>query len=127
MGIVGTSLRIIIRTDLGQPGSLIGDDKIYNVIVTTHAFIIIFFIVIPVIIDGFANLFVPFILGAADIAFPAYNLSQISTFRDWVVLDLVQTSIFTGQYHCLKLFIITNIESCVEKLFHQSSVKFDFG
>lgn len=72
-GIVGTSLRILIRTELSHPGTFIGNDQIYNVIVTAHAFIIIFFIVIPIIIGGFGNWLVPLILGAPDIAFPRIN------------------------------------------------------
>ena len=57
-GRVGTALSVIIRLELSNPGSMIGDDQVYNVVVASHALTMIFFMVMSIAIEVvFINLF----------------------------------------------------------------------
>lgn len=95
-GLIGSSIRIIIRLELGSCSPIINNDQVFNSIVTGHAFIIIFFIVIPFMIEGFGNFLVPLILGSPDIAFPRINNIRFWLLPPSIILLLIRNFIGRG-------------------------------
>jgi len=58
-----------------EPGAIyIGQNyQLYNVLITQHGLLMLFFVVMPVLIGCYGNYFVPIMIGAPEMAFPRIN------------------------------------------------------
>jgi cytochrome c oxidase subunit 1 len=97
-GLLGLAFSVYMRMELMEPGiQYFGTDgepdgQHWNVVITAHALLMIFFTVMPALIGGFGNWFVPLMIGAPDMAFPRMN--NISYWLTVVALIMLVSSAF---------------------------------
>ncbi len=89
VGFVSVAFTIYMRLELMEPGvqymcmegwRLAASDAmctpnghLWNVLITGHGILMMFFVVIPALFGGFGNYFMPLQIGAPDMAFPRMN------------------------------------------------------
>ena len=72
--LIGSGISVFMRMELASPGvQYMADGHMWNVFTTAHGLIMVFFVVMPGLIGGFGNWFVPLMIGAPDMAFPRMN------------------------------------------------------
>lgn len=106
--VVGGLLALAVRWQLAWPWSgmpIIGpllfsaeggqiSPEFYTMLVTMHASIMIFFVIIPILAGAFGNFLIPLMIGADDMAFPTLNM--LSYWVMWPAFACMITSFFVS-------------------------------
>jgi cytochrome c oxidase subunit 1 len=80
-GFISVAFTMYMRLELMEPGvqymlmedGVTPNGHLWNVMITAHGILMMFFVVIPALFGGFGNYFMPLMIGAPDMAFPRMN------------------------------------------------------
>ena len=90
VGLISVAFTVYMRLELMEPGvqfmcmegarlfptateNCTPNGHLWNVMITGHGILMMFFVVIPALFGGFGNYFMPLQIGAPDMAFPRLN------------------------------------------------------
>merc|ERR1739838_645062 len=109
-GISGTLVSVLMRIELYSSGNRIispENQNFYNVSITLHGLLMIFFLVMPGLFGGFGNYFAPVFQGSPEVVYPRINnFSILILFPSYLLLILslisefiLWTSLFINVYY----------------------------
>lgn len=118
-GICGMILATIIRLEMAYPGIgvLAGDSLQYLSVVTAHAVIMVFFMIMPLLFGAFGNFLLPTQLGVHDVAFPRLN-SAAFWFLPGGLLMLAQLVCLDRRYQRMNCFNIRELQTLLKNKHH---------
>lgn len=123
----GSVLATAIRFEMAYPGSSFfnGDSLKYLQVITAHALIMIFFVVVPIFFGGFANFLLPYHVGSKDVAFPRLNSLgfwiQPCGFLLIAKIGFLRTEFWTSSDKIINYFYNLNYQHESELLFSTKS------
>ena len=75
IGLVALAMSLLIRVQLGFPGSFsFIDPSVYIQLVTMHGMIMVVYLLTALFLGGFGNYLIPLMVGARDMVFPYVNM-----------------------------------------------------
>lgn len=111
-------LATIIRLEMAYPGVgiLAGDSLQYLSVVTAHAVIMVFFMIMPLLFGAFGNFLLPTQLGVHDVAFPRLN-SAAFWFLPGGLIMLCQLICLDRRYQRMNCFNIREMQAILKSRF----------
>jgi len=97
-----------MRVELYSSGNLIvapENQNFYNVYITMHGLLMIFFLVMPGLFGGFGNCFVPIFNGSPEVVY--LRISNLSTILLALLYVAINTSCLTGAL----LMVLSDLQS----------------
>ena len=127
-GTCGMALATIIRLEMAYPGVgiLAGDSLQYLAIVTSHAVIMVFFMIMPLLFGAYSNFLLPTQLGVHDVAFPRLN-SAAFWFLPAGLIMLAQLVCLDRRYQRMNCFNMRELQALLkEKYYPDLITSFDY-